>query len=488
MTEQNSKVLACRNCGQQFRIPTDRGKLLVTCPKCRHEWDWPASLLPRFMNRRTMITGGLLGLGLSATAAVLWRKWSQEDQQDDPPAPETSHPVLTSYQDLMGCRFTEVDQAPLGPVTVRAIPLPDFPGAFASWGATGRDSSGHIWVGVSAEGVPEPSAHLFEYDPEADVLQDRGDVVGELRRANLLRPGEGQMKIHSRIVQGEDGHLYFASMDEQGERSDGSRLPRWGSHLWRLRLPERQWEHLLAVPEALIAVAASGQWIVALGYFNHVVYVYDCRSGASRSMVVGSLGGHISRNFFCDFQGHIYVPRLKPDAQGMLSTLVELDPQLREWTETPLNYYTQSRDEDSHGMVGFQPLADKSIVFATDQGWLYHVIPMEGWRARVRDLGWFHPGGRAYVASMFTSDGRRHIMGLMFSSQTRQLEWVVFDLTTLTKVVVPVPMPTLAGQPVPDALVYGSITRDNAGRCYAAGMTKIQGRAYPLFLQVRQQG
>ena len=333
-----------------------------------------------------MIAGGLLGLGLSATAAILGRRWWQEDQQDVPAAPATVQPPLTSYEDLMGCRYTAVDQAPLGPVIVRAIALPDFPGAWASWGATGRDSSGHIWVGVSAAGVEQPSAHLFEYDPVADVLVDRGDVVGELRRANLLRQGEGQMKIHSRIVQGEDGHLYFASMDEQDERTDGSRLPRWGSHLWRLRLPERRWEHLLAVPQALIAVAGSGRWIAALGYFNHVVYQYDCRAGTSRSVTVGSLGGHMC-NLFCDIQGHIYVPRLKPDPPGMRTTLVELDTQLREMAETPLNFYTQTRDDDSHGLVGFQPLADQSIVFVTDQGWLYGVTPVEGRQAGVRRPG-----------------------------------------------------------------------------------------------------
>ena len=57
------------------------------------------------------------------------------------------------------------------------------------------------------------------------------------------------MKIHSKIVQGPDGCLYFASMDEEGERTDGSRPPTWGSHLWRLRLSDGGWEHLFSAPK-----------------------------------------------------------------------------------------------------------------------------------------------------------------------------------------------------------------------------------------------
>ena len=69
-----------------------------------------------------------------------------------------------------------------------------------------------------------------------------------------------QMKIHSKPVQANDGFLYFASMDEYGEKEDGTRLPFYGSNLWRIRanvskniIAETEWEHLLALPEGIIA-------------------------------------------------------------------------------------------------------------------------------------------------------------------------------------------------------------------------------------------
>ena len=37
----NHTVEPCPICGQKLRIPTDRGDLNLTCPKCRHSWNWP---------------------------------------------------------------------------------------------------------------------------------------------------------------------------------------------------------------------------------------------------------------------------------------------------------------------------------------------------------------------------------------------------------------------------------------------------------------
>jgi hypothetical protein len=392
----------------------------------------------------------------------------------------------------MGCFYTSLDQAPLESVRARIIPVPAFPGGGAIWGATGRDHRGHVWFAVSVGGGDQPSAHLFEYDPVEDVVHPRGDVVSELQRCGLARPGVGQNKIHSHIVQGEDGHLYFASMDEEGEKPDGSRLPTWGSHLWRLHLPDGQWQHLLAAPEGLIAAAGSGQWIYFLGYFNHVLYQFDCRTGRTASVAVGSAGGHISRNCLCDARGHAYVPRLREPSGGgrMLTTLVELDPELREVAETPIGFYTQTRNDDSHGITGFQPLADGSVAFLTDQGHLYQVVPREGGPSEVEMLGWLHPRRWQYTASLFTSDGKSHLMGLAARDTPagRQQQWLVFDLQTRTAVAVPVSLPRWQGEALKDAQLYGSVTRDNAGRCYLGGLYSRDGRGQPLLLQIGRGG
>jgi hypothetical protein len=146
------------------------------------------------------------------------------------PAPSAVAPTF-SYAELTGSIFLPVPRDRLGPPRVRELEVPAFDDARSIWGAAGRDFRGHIWVGVSA-GSDGKSAHLMEYAPSEERWRDHGDVLGRLKAAGLYRSGMGQVKIHSKIVPGSDGWLYFASTDEEGE-SEVS-VPRWGGHLWRI--------------------------------------------------------------------------------------------------------------------------------------------------------------------------------------------------------------------------------------------------------------
>jgi hypothetical protein len=300
-------------------------------------------------------------------------------------------------------------------------------------------------------------------------VTDRGDVVSRLQECGAYRAGEAQMKIHSRIVQAGDGLLYFASLDEQGEGEDGSRLPTWGSHLWRIRPADGRWQHLAAVPEGLIAVAAAGRWVFALGYFGHVLYRYDCDTGQTASVRVGSVGGHVSRNLFCDARGHAYVPRLRsagPDGD-LAASLVEFDPSLNPIAETRLPHYIDTAPEDGHGVVGFQPLADGSVAFVTHPGYLYRVVPSEFAGALVLPEGWLHPAGRSYAASLFTFDGRGSLLSAARpgSGDGGPFEWVARDLGTHRSRAAPLRVPDL-----PEGLLlYGSVTRDGRGGFYLVG-------------------
>jgi hypothetical protein len=59
---------------------------------------------------------------------------------------------------------------------VRELKLPDIPDTESIWGSTGRDSRGHIWIGVSMRRFGT-GAHLLEFDPKADIWQDHGSVI-----------------------------------------------------------------------------------------------------------------------------------------------------------------------------------------------------------------------------------------------------------------------------------------------------------------------
>ena len=386
------------------------------------------------------------------------------------------------------------------------VPMPAFPGAHAIWGATGQDSRGHIWFGVTAGNTPVPSAHLVEYDPDSGRTTDHGDVIDQLKQAGVLRAGEHQAKIHSRIVQGADDFLYFSSMDEEGERDDGSRLPTWGGHMWRYRLGANRWEHLFAVAEALIAVGAGDRFVYALGYFGHVLYQYDTKTGASKHVEVRALGGHVSRNFIVDVRGHAYVPRLRAEETPLgrrvvRVSIVEFDGELREIKETRLDtdhYLFKDNLTESHGITALQEMADRSWYFTTHVGFLFHVVPppatpgsaSNDGPADVVSVSWFHPNGRTYVASLFTSDGTNTLIGLsrdnLVEGGTGSYQWLTCELAAVSCRVAPFQSSGSVSAAIAGAALYGSSTRDAHGVHYVVGTVPVTGEGNrPVALRVQ---
>lgn len=343
-----------------------------------------------------------------------------------------------------GSVFLPAPTDPYRSPRIKIIPVPDFPGSDAIWGSTGRDHRGHIWFGVSAPGG-EYSAHLFEYDPERDLVTDRGDVLTNLKAAGLYSEGDRQIKIHSRIVQGDDGYLYFSSTDEYGEKVEGSVRPKYGSNLWRLNPSDNKWEHLHWVREGLTAIAGGGRWIYALGLWDHVLYQHDTLSGKLRRITVGSIEGHMSRNLIADLRGNVFVPRVtRPFDVGLVeASLVEFDSALQEVGASVLaNYYDSGINfYKNHGISGLLYLRDESMVISTSMGFLYRITPRSSGPSHVEELGQFHPLSANYAPSLFTFAGERYVVGVSRNMRQkgtkrkkgekrdkRKHVWVVYDL------------------------------------------------------------
>jgi hypothetical protein len=200
-------------------------------------------------------------------------------------------------------------------------------------------------------------------------------------------------------------------MDEKGEDERKGVLPTFGGHLWRISLKDYHWEHLHSLPEALIALGAGGDYVYALGYWDHVLCQYSTRDGKVRSVKVGAPAGHVSRNVIVDRRGHVFVPRVTVTPEGMQAALVEFDTELKELRSTPLPCCCESSPIDTHGIVGLSPLPDGRIVFVTHNGFLSLIQPPEdAGPAEVKHLGFFHPDGPKYVASMFLDDSGRFLM------------------------------------------------------------------------------
>ena len=431
-------------------------------------------------------TGVILAVAVFACVIVIML-WSFA-APEEPDARASANQLLESPHTAF---FTDIPPEPYAIPKVTELDLPVRSGYRAIWGGTGRDDRGHIWLGLCAEPQAGASACLIEYDPEKSKSFLRGDVLSALARHRSLVPAEAQAKIHTKIIQASDGNLYFASLDETGGDFDGgTRSPKWGSHLWRVKLPGYKWEHLFSAEEGLIAVAGGGWTIYALGFFGHKLYRYNIKTEEVKSVEVGSVGGHISRNIVSDFRNHVYVPRIK---RGMLSpeckvSIVECDTNLQEIGETPIkNYLYEDQDPaESHGLTAFQPMVDGSIIVVTAPGYMYRIYPGNAKAAQVEEIGWLHPEGERYVASLFTYGGKRYVMGLAKGSKNTHegepYQWVIRDLSVGVAITLPFEIHSDSAPALGGCLLYGSVTRDNSGDFYVVGSYWDKGR--PIALRV----
>jgi hypothetical protein len=499
-------IFVCRSCHQRLRAPRDRVGERAKCPRCGQPLAVPnpfdvvaaaalalaRAVLARLRaRRRWLAAGAIVALAAAGLAFLGWRLW-QPSYHDDPEPELRSAAQIAA---LTGTRFRPAPLVPSLPPTLTALPVPTVPGAVAIRGATGVDREGHIWFAVSTtdgKGGPqgtttEPSARLFEFRPQTREVVDRGDPISQLKEAGLLRAGERQRAIDTKIVPGPDGALYFASSDELGSQSERAmKPPRWGSHLWRLKRGAARWEHLLTVPDHVIAVAAGGRHVFALGWPGHHLYACDIDTGAIERAAAGSVPGHMSRHMMADIRGHAYVPRLRFTAETpsrLAVTLVEFSPGLHELGETPLAHYVAKDESRQHGITGVQTLTDLSIAFVTAAGYLYQVKPRKGAPAEVAALGWCDPKGEMYVSSLFTYEGQRYLAGV--SDREGQKHWFVFDLATRTSTALALPrtgeVMDISGakekQSSPDRVVdtgpgcvlSGCSTRDDRGSFYLSG-------------------
>lgn len=401
-----------------------------------------------------------------------------EEGPSDSQEPLIAPPRVRTTAERLGTHFTDSSERFQALPEFTAIELPDPPLKNSIWGATGRDDSGAVYFGISCDGPGIPSAVLCRLTPGSQQAVSLGDAVANLNRLGLSPADDAsQMKIHAKPVQAQDGKLYFASMDEKGERDDGSQLPIHGSHLWRVS-PSADpiatdepppWEHVFAAPEGLIALGGTGRYIYAMGYYQHVVYQFDVLTNEVRRTEVGSVGGHVSRNFLVDLNEHAYVPRVQEnDAGELVSWLVELDEQLREVVAHPLDDYGPSRNFDSHGIVGFAAMRQGDYYFVTADGALYHLIPQLDAPSRCERRGWIHPREGSYTAFLCSPDGVDHLCGI-----TRQgnqpYQWLVYDLNTNSAQTIDLSPQAAELIGRPRSLVYGSNTQDDQGDAFAAG-------------------
>lgn len=376
-----------------------------------------------------------------------------------------------------GAKFKTLNDKHFKPPSLSTI-SGDYVNTGASvWGAHGRDRLGRIYFAVSNYKDYNASSFLYQYDPRSNQITPQSDALTELKRNNQFMDGMSQNKLHSKLFQAEDGYLYFSSFDETGESS--TKNPTWGGVFWRKKPESIEWEYLFSTEEALIAVNSNGRFVYALGYWGHVLYQYDTQKDAVRKIKVGSVPGHISRNFLVTNNGHVFVPKISGPTDLMVE-LIEYDEKLFQVNTFRLNEYWNTNANDNHGIVSYVQLKNGSTLFLTSTGNLYEIVQMESDRSKVNSLGPISDTGeKAYVSSLFSPDGEEMLVGLGRNEGAAQYQWYLYNI----------PSKTLVSYPVKDIdlnkhLLYGSLTSDNDGDFYIVGSNRQNSEKHrPIVLK-----
>lgn len=346
----------------------------------------------------------------------------------------------------------------------------DQPGS-AIWGATGRDHQGKMYFGLSNELSDNSTAYLVQYDPDSGQSVIQSDTLIELKRAKLFFPGISQNKLQSKFVLADDGYLYFSSFDETGQTS--TKNPVYGGNLWRKLPGAENWEHLASSDEALIAVQANGQFIYALGYWGHVLYQYDTMSQRINKLTIGSVDGHVSKNFVVNQRGHAFVPRVERTLDGQISAvLVELNPSLAITDIHPLEDYVNPQGYGDDGIVSYTLMKNGDAYFTVASGGLYRITESATGRHTVDYLGKFDPQfENNYLGSLFSPDGESLLVGLGRSTDSDAYHWYIRELSTQVTVsylVTSIPSRRFS--------LFGSYTTDAQGNMYIVGADRGSNR------------
>jgi hypothetical protein len=203
-----------------------------------------------------------------------------------------------AYQDSSGKRS-------LSERNISFIDYPDFPGAHSTWGSIGYNpSNNNVYIGVTNHA---DNVGFYEYDPAVSKMQ----LHGFIKDLGYLRPYQWQGKIHSKIVPGPGGEMYFTT--DGGESREeylmnhphgyaGGFFMKWDPRTKKLinlgtGLQYESIKDLEVDPETGVIYAISYPQVHFLVYDPKINKLHDA----------GRLGSsHVPRVLFSDWWGNCY--------------------------------------------------------------------------------------------------------------------------------------------------------------------------------------
>ncbi len=351
---------------------------------------------------------------------------------------------------------------------LRFIEYPGFPDAHSTWGSIGYSTVHRkVFIGVTNHA---DRVGLFEYDTSTEKMRLCG-FVPEL--ANL-REYQWQGKVHSQIVEGPGGAMYFATdggasreeyLMEHPHGYSGGFFMKWdpaGARLTNLGIG-LQYESIKD-----LAVDRSTGVICAVSYPQVHFLVYDPAKNQLRDL--GRLGSdHVPRVIFSDWWGNVYyvdwrqrVVKYEPKSGRLLfarEALPSFPGTPGDYIVTGVTAYAVNKPAGiiyliTYGakMLAFHPTAE-GIGDVEDLGGIFDGSSRPPWNYYCPNLALGSSGMLYYFLGghgMYAGQGE-NILLMEFDPQTRQKRIALtFPLSVISE-------------------VTGSDVRDDSGNLYFAG-------------------
>lgn len=205
--------------------------------------------------------------------------------------------VMLSWAGASGAEITRRN--------IRYVDYPDFPEAHSTWGSIGYSTRfDRVYIGVTNH---RDKVGLFEYD----VPKQKIRLVGFLPSLVNLRDWQWQGKVHSQMVEGPDGCIYFSTDGGESREEFLMNHPHGYSGGLFFQYDPAE-DRLTNLGRGLqyesikdIQVSAKSGLILGISYPQVHLLLYDWKKNDLSDL--GRVGSdHVPRVFFSDWFGNMY--------------------------------------------------------------------------------------------------------------------------------------------------------------------------------------
>jgi hypothetical protein len=355
------------------------------------------------------------------------------------------------------------------------------------WGALGNDDDGNIYAAISNHlNYPDGNVAVFKYDPAQNKMTFVNDIRSVSTAAGNWLSTENQQKVHTRLIRGADGALYFATHDN----SWGTLTDHRGTHIYALKngvitdLSKTATNYLNMAMQTVngsigVHVENYGtigmemtrgtpRLLYGITYGDGYLYRLNLETGDIKMIAQTGKGyaDGIIRNFAVDTNGNAYVP-MRGASTGDIR-IYKYDNTAGTWAYTGKsytdNFFLAGNEPDKSGWVmHVYTKAGDMVYFIASDGKVYRfTFATES----LQYLGTLEANPNPRVGNLILSDDEQHLYALVFRyAGINQNKFVDFNIQTGQVTTIDSNIATYGTRD----LITGGLAKDKLGHAYMVG-------------------